>query len=691
MSKKQVKQRINKLKQEINHHRYLYHVLDKQEISDSALDSLKNELFKLEQQYPEFITPDSPTQRVSGKALDKFKKVHHKIRMLSFNDAFSKQDMQGWIKRLENYLKSKPKFSFYCEPKIDGLAISLKYKNGIFTQGATRGNGLIGENVTQNLKTIQSIPLKITNKNNEIYLKKQDSHLRQKIKKVDKLLKKFDIKKLNIELRGEIYMKKKDFDQLNKQRKNKNLSLYANPRNVAAGSIRQLNPKITASRNLKCFAYNLVTDLGQTSHEQEHLILSRLGFRVNPYTKFAANLNQVFNYYQKIQKIRNKLNYEIDGIAVIINNNKLYKKLGIIGKAPRGSMAFKFPGKETTTIIKDIKVQIGRTGALTPVACLKPVRLGGVTVSRATLHNKDEIKRLGVKIGDTVIIQRAGDVIPDIIKVITNLRTGKEKTFHMPKKCPICDSPVIKHQGKVAYYCANKNCFAQQKRNISHFISKQAFDIEGLGPKIIEQLISNDLIKCPADLFKLTINDLKPLERFAEKSAENIIYAINNSKQISLARFIYALGIRHVGEETAFILASHFGNLENLKKAQLKELEKIKDVGSIVARSIYNYFKDKKNLQFLNQIIKNKVEIKTQKIVKKKLADKTFVLTGTLKSITRNQAKQKIRDLGGDISSSVSQQTDYIVAGENPGSKYDKAKELGVKIIDEKKLLQMAK
>ncbi len=689
MDKKQAKIRIEKLKKEVNHHRYLYHVLDKPEISDSALDSLKNELFKLEQQYPEFVTSDSPTQRVGGEALKEFKKVKHDVRMLSFNDAFSKEDMEDWQKRMENYLKEKKEFNFYCEPKIDGLAISLIYKNGQFVLGSTRGNGFVGEDVTLNLKTIESIPLNLTKKDHKIYLKKQDSRLASELKKVDQMLEKFNLAKSELEVRGEIYLDKNDFEKLNLEQKKKNLQIFANPRNVAAGSIRQLNPKITASRKLKCFVYHVITDLGQTTHEQEHLILCRLGFRINPYTELAKNLKEVFSYHKKIGKVRNRLEYEIDGMVAIVNDNKLWQKLGIVGKAPRACMAYKFPGREATTIVEDIKVQVGRTGALTPVAHLQPVSLSGVTISHATLHNEDEINRLGLKIGDTVIIKRAGDVIPDIVKVLKNLRTGKEKEFHMPSKCPICGSEIIKKTDQVAYYCSNKKCFAMQERNISHFVSKTAFDIDGLGPKIIEQLISNDIIDDASNLFTLKIDDLKPLERFAEKSANNIINAINKAKEISLARFIYALGIRHVGEETAYALANHFNNLEKIEIAKLEELQKIRDVGGIVAQSIYEYFQNKKNLDIVHKLIKNGIKIEKQKQIAQKLSSKTFVLTGTLDKYSRDEAKKKIRDLGGDISSSVSSETSYVVAGKEPGSKYEKAKALKIKILDEKEFIKM--
>ncbi|MEW6407640.1 MAG: NAD-dependent DNA ligase LigA [Patescibacteria group bacterium] len=701
MTKREAHERIKKLKKEINHHRYLYHVLDRPEISDAALDSLKNELFKLEQQYPEFITPDSPTQRVGGKPLPEFKKVKHSVRMLSFNDAFSTEEMQDWQERMERFLKEKPKFDFYCEPKIDGLAISLIYKNGIFYLGSTRGDGFTGEDVTQNLKTVESIPLKISlNEHNKFFkefiseskLKGEDlAHLKETEKQVDKFLTKINLEKIEIEARGEIYMEKKDFKALNCEQEKKKLPIYANPRNVAAGSVRQLDPKITALRKLKCYVYSLITDLGQKTHEQEHIILRKLGFRTNPYTKYAKNLEEVFEYHQEWQKKREKLPFEIDGVVAIVNNNKLFQKLGVVGKASRAAIAYKFPGREATTQVLDIKVQVGRTGALTPVAVLSPVNVGGVMVTHATLHNEDEIKRLGVKIGDTVIIQRAGDVIPDVVRVLPNLRTGHEREFKMPKKCPICGSKVARKEGEVVYYCTNKNCYAQLRRQILHFTRKAAFNIEGLGPKIIDQFLKNDLISDPADLFALEEGDLVPLERFAEKSAKNIIQSIQGAKNIDLARFIFALGVRHIGEKTAQDLARQFSSLEKLKKADFDQINAVPDIGEVVAKSVYEYFEDKKNLKFVDRLLKLGVKIKKPAKVEKVLAGTTFVLTGTLDSMSREQAKEKIRVLGGDVVSSVSKNTNFVVCGKEPGSKYDRAKQLGVKIINEKEFLEMIK
>ena len=651
MNKIETKKRIKKLRELIKHHRYLYHVLDKQEISDSALDSLKKELFDLEQKFPEFVTSDSPTQRIGGKPLDKFEKVKHPYPMLSFNDAFSQEDIQDWLKRISKLLSAEEikKIDFYCELKIDGLAIELIYDNNNFKIGATRGDGKIGENVTQNLKTIDAIPLNL---------------------------------KKDVVVRGEVFIPKKIFEKFEKE--------YANPRNLAAGSLRQLDPKITASRKLDSYIYDIINPEIDT-HEEKHEVLKKLGFKTNPHNKHCRDLSEVFKFYKHIYKIRDKIPYEIDGVVVIVNPNKLFDKLGVVGKAPRGAIAYKFPAMQKTTIIEAIEVQIGRTGALTPVAYLKPVEVGGAVVSRATLHNEDEIRRLDVKIGDTVVIERAGDVIPDIIKVLPELRTGKEREFKMPKHCPICGGSVAKPEGEVVSRCLNKNCFAQRKEFFNHFVSKQAFDIEGVGPSVIDQLIGKGLISDPADLFKLDTKSLAPLERFGEKSADNFVKAVARKKEINLPRFIYALSIRNVGEETAQDLASHFHSLDKIKGAKLLELENIHDIGPVVAKSIYEWFKEKRNIEYLAKLKTVGVKVSKFKIQNSKFKDKVFVLTGSLDSMTRDEAKQKIRDLGGDISSSVSKETDYVIAGLSPGSKYDKAKKLGIKILNEKQFLKMFK
>ena len=684
MTKKEAQKRIEKLKKLINHHRYLYHVLDRQEISDAALDSLKKELFNLEQKFPEFITPDSPTQRVGGKPLEKFEKIRHLQPMLSFNDAFSEQDMEDWLERIGKLLieKEQKEIDFYCELKIDGLAIELVYEDGILKTGSTRGDGIIGEDVTQNLKTIEAIPLR---------LRAPHHFSKEERKTFDQT--KWEKSGEGLVVRGEVFISKKEFEKLNKEQKKRSLAPYANPRNVAAGSIRQLDPKITASRHLDSYAYDLIADLGQKTHKEEHQLLKTLGFKTNPHNKYCKDLAEVFKFHKSWQEERAKLPYEIDGIVVIVNSNKIFEKLGVVGKAPRGSIAFKFALKQATTQIEDIKVQIGRTGALTPVAYLKPVQVGGVTISRATLHNENEIKRLGVKIGDTVIVGRAGDVIPDIVKVLPELRTGIEKTFQMPKKCPVCSAKLIKPEDEVLWRCPNPKCFAQQKRYFYYFISKGAFNIVGLGPKIIDRLIEEGLVSDPADLFELEEGDLVPLERFAEKSAQNLIEAIQSRKKITLAKFIHALGIRNVGEETALDLAKYFGSLEKLKRASLEDLTTVMDIGPIVAQSIYDWFHQKRSLQFLEKLKKAGVKIEISKIEVKKLKLKglTFVLTGGLETMTRDEAKKKIRELGGEISESVSKKTDYVVAGKEPGSKFKKAKKIRVKTIGEQEFLKMVK
>ncbi|MFA6391821.1 MAG: NAD-dependent DNA ligase LigA [Patescibacteria group bacterium] len=675
MNKKEAKSRIEKLKEEINHHRYLYHVLDKPVISDAALDSLKHELELLEKAFPEYLTPDSPTQRVGGKPLDKFSKVQHATRMLSLNDIFSKEELLEWEERNKKLLPSTSKINYYTEVKMDGLALSLKYSNGLLKQGSTRGDGRVGEDVTQNIKTIQSIPLRIN---------------------IDSLDKKVSLQaKKEIIVRGEVFMATADFQKLNQEQVKKGESEFANPRNAAAGSIRQLDSNIAGSRRLSFMAYDLVTDLGQKTHKEAHKILQRLGFRAgeennDSLNSFCDDLSAVEEFYRNISKKRKQLPFWIDGIVININDLNIYQRLGVVGKAPRGAVAYKFPSEQAVTIVEDIQVQIGRTGALTPVAHLTPVRVAGSTVSRATLHNEDEIERLGLKIGDTVIIQKAGDIIPDIVEVLPKMRTGKEKKFVMPKICPMCGSKVLRKEGEVAHYCTNKNCFAVQRESIYHFVSKKAFDIEGLGPKIIDSLFENNLIKNVVDIFDLTFDELKSLERFAEKSAENTIKAINNSKNITLARFIYALGIRHIGEETAIDLADSFGNIDKLKKVNQDDLSNIHDIGGVMADSIVKYFKDQNNLDIINGLLERGVKL-INPVSRKHTAitGKSFVVTGTLNSLSREEIKEKIRVAGGKVSSSVSKQTDYLIYGDNPGSKYEKAKKLGITAVSEPEFLAM--
>jgi DNA ligase (NAD+) len=679
MDKEQAQKRIEKLRKLINFHRYNYHVLDKQAISDAAFDSLKHELYVLEQQYPELITPDSPTQRVGGEPLKVFKKVEHKVPMLSIEDVFSEQELIDW----ENYLKKLARqaaFEYYAELKIDGFAVALIYDKGVLVKGATRGNGKIGEDVTQNLKTIESIPLKI-----------EISHLRPDLKHLETRLKE-KISKETLEIRGEVYMDKADFDKFNQLRAKKGLSLFSNPRNLAAGSIRQLDPNLAASRPLKFLSYDIVTDIGQGLHSQEHEVLEILGFKSGK-GRVCRSLSDIMDFWQQINKKRDILPYQIDGVVISVNNNKIFQSLGVAGKSPRAIRAFKFAAKQATTRILDIKVQVGRTGAITPIAVLEPVQVSGVTITRATLHNEDELKRLGAKIGDTVIVERAGDVIPAVVKVLSELRTKKEKNFAFPSKCPVCGTKLSKPENEAIWRCLNQECPARKRENIYHFVSKKSFDIKGLGPKIIDQLMDENLISQASEIFELKEGDLFPLERFAEKKAKNIIESIEKSRDISLEHFIYSLGIRHVGEETANDLAKYFGSITKLRKIDKEDLEKVPGIGEKVSESIYDWFQSKQNQKFIDDLISLGVIIAHQKSYSEnqKLKGKSFVLTGSLDSMSRDQAKEKIRLFGGEIADSVSKNTNYLILGKEPGSKLAKAKELGVKTVSEKEFLEMIK
>ncbi len=690
MDKNQAKIRIAKLRQEIEHHNYLYHVLDKPDISDAALDSLKNELVKLEDQFPDLITPDSPTQRVGGKALDKFVKVRHSSPMMSMFDAFSPEEMNEWEARLVKILDSKSKLNYYAELKLDGLAMSLRYERGVFVKGATRGDGQVGEDVTANLKTIASIPLRL-----RVPTDKELAGLGLDKKIKDKIIK--AAAGGEVEIRGEAIMTAKVFAALNKKYQKEGKALLANPRNAAAGSIRQLDPKITAERRLDFYCYDIATDFGLARHEQEHEVAKLLGFKILKQNKFCADLPAVFKFHEQMAASRETIGFECDGVVVVVNDLSLWDKLGIVGKGPRYMMAYKFAGQQATTILKEVIWQVGRTGTLTPIAVLQPVRLAGVTVSHSTLHNFDEINRLKLKIGDTVIVERAGDVIPKIVSNLPKLRTGKEKTITAPKTCPICGGAVQQVKGEVAFRCLNKNCYAVQLRNLSHWTSKGAIDIDGLGPKIVELLVKEGLVRDVADFYLLTKDDLIGLPGFAEKAADNLIKALAAKKNLPLAKFIYALGIRHVGEETAATIAkSPRLKADSLKdfiarsqKLTLNDLTDMPDIGPIVARSIFDWFANAKNLKLLKKLDSVKITVLPPSGGRGKLTDKKLVLTGTLASLEREAAKDKIRALGGSAAESVSKETDYLVVGANPGSKLDKARQLGVKILDEAEFLKL--
>ena len=675
MNKAEAAKRIEKLRAVINRQRYLYHVLDKQDISDEAHDSLKHELWELERQFPDLVTPDSPTQRVGGEPLDKFEKVEHIQPMLSIEDIFGQDELEDWEKYIKK-LSGRANLEYFAELKIDGFAVSLRYRNGVLETAATRGDGKVGEDVTQNVKTIESVPLTLQNPKHEIRNRN------------------FEFPPALLEVRGEVYMTKKDFEKFQ--------STFANPRNLAAGSIRQLDPKLAASRPLKFMAYDLIDTPsvhpwgGQrgVTHEEEHKILAALGFKTDPTAKVCRNTQEILAYWKEMAAKRDSLAFHIDGIVAQVNDNTMFQELGVAGKGYRGMRALKFAGKQATTKILGIQVQIGRTGAVTPVAMLRPVQVAGVTISRATLHNEDELRRLGVKIGDTVVVERAGDVIPAVVQVLKDLRDGTEKKFAMPKICPMCKSKLVKPSGEAVTRCSNKNCQAQQRQYLKHFVSRKAFDIEGLGPKIINQLAEQGIVRDAVDLFLLRQGDVVPLERFAEKSAKNLVDAIHLRKEISLDRFVYALGIRHVGEETAVDLAERYGSIEKLQKAAKEELEQIRDIGGVVAESIYKWFHAKENIEFIKRLRKAGVRIESPAVAKAtagkaKFAGKTFVLTGTLETMTREEAKQKIREMGGEAAESVSNKTSYVVAGKEPGSKLVRAKELNVKVIGEKEFLKL--
>jgi DNA ligase (NAD+) len=662
--------RITKLRDVINYHRELYHIHDKQEISEEALDSLKYELSALEQKYPQFITPDSPTQRVAGKPLDKFEKVKHKVPQWSFNDAFSEEDIRDFDARVRRFLDKEgvpvKEVTYSAELKIDGFKIVLEYEKGLLKTAATRGDGVVGENVTANVKTIGAIPLKLK-------------------------------KELDIIAEGEIWMGKKGLERINKEQAIKGEEPYANPRNLAAGTIRQLDPRVVAERNLENFTYDLSWanfPLPETQ-EKELKLLAELGFKVNKNFKLCKNIDEVIEYWKEWQKRAVKEDYWIDGVVLKVNEKKYQDILGYTGKAPRFGIAFKFRAEQATTILEDISIQVGRTGVLTPVAHLKPVQIAGTTVSRATLHNDDEIKRLDVRIGDTVILQKAGDVIPNILSVIKDLRTGKEKIFKMPKSCPVCDTDVLRAEGEVAYKCPNKNCFAKQRRKMYYFAGKAGFNIDGLGPKIIDLLADNEIISSPVDIFDIKKEDVASLARMGEKSAENLVGAINNARTVELPKFITALGIDGVGEETAYDLAKHFGTMAKLRGVSLEELKGVYGIGEVTAESVFGWFKDISNRKLIDELLK-RVKIITpstwasgHQVARGRLNGETFVFTGTMPTVSREDGKKMVRENGGDVSESVSAKTDYLVAGDNAGSKYNKAVKLNVKIINEAEFLKL--
>lgn len=673
--------RIDKLREEIDRHRHAYYVSDAPAISDEAYDSLFEELERLEEEYPEYVSKSSPTSRVGAAPLEKFSKVRHEVAQWSFGDVFDLEGLRKWEEKIVKMLLKEgltETIRYDCELKIDGLKIILTYEKGVLVAGATRGDGTVGEDVTQNIRTIRSVPLTLS-------------------RPVDMIV------------GGEAWLSKTELERINAERIASGDPVFANTRNAAAGSIRQLDSRVIAGRRLDSFIYDIerIADSQRPETQVKELELLRdLGFKVNGEYRLCADLNEVQAFYEEWTKRRHDTDYELDGIVVKVNSQRLQQSLGYTGKAPRWGIAYKFPAQQVTTVVEDIAVQVGRTGALTPVAHLRPVRVAGSTVSRATLHNEDEIRRLDIRIGDTVVIRKAGDVIPEVVEVLANLRTGVEREFFMPSQCPVCGSSVRresiggKSEESAAHYCVNPNCFAAEKEKLIHFASRKGFDIPGMGEKIVEQLVVEGLISDFADIFELTKGDLEPLERFAEKSADKLAIAIAESKHVPFAKFLFALGIRHVGEETAALIAEHIdetglasdsrtlaGITEHFANVPQERWTSIRGIGEKSAQSLSEWFSDAKNREILVRLAALGVDVVFEEkpvfAGGRLLEGKTFVLTGELSGFTRDEAKAMIKRYGGGVSSSVSRKTDYVLVGENPGSKHTKALELGVSVLTE--------
>ena len=659
MNKTQDSQRALQLRDLIDDYRYRYHVLDDPSVTDEVYDSLTRELRLIEERYPQLVTPDSPTQRVGGKVSADFASITHRKRMLSLNDVFSLEEIERWQARMHKLLGNK-KDDYYGELKMDGLAMALQYENGIFVRAITRGDGTTGEDVTHTVKTIESIPLK----------------LRQS-KKVSKEVYEF------FEVRGEVIIPKAEFERINKQRASEGQPLFANPRNAGAGTIRQLDPSVAASRKLEFVAYGIEMDLpGLDSHADEHNMAVELGFKIDPHAKTLTSISQIEDYIVSWTDKRDSLPYNIDGLVIAINDNSEFDSLGVAGKAPRGAVAYKFPAETATTILEDIRLSIGRTGAVTPYAVLAPVSVAGSTVRRATLHNEDEIARKDLRVGDTVVIRKAGDIIPEVVEPLVSLRTGKEKTFIMPGQ--INGVKIIKPAGEAVARLENLQYGEVVWQQLIHFVSKSAFDIDGLGEKILAQLMAEGLIVTAVDIFKLKTDDLIGLERFAQTSAKNLVDSVDAQRKVSLGRFIYALGIRHVGAKTASDIAEHFTSLNNFLKAQPETLDSIGGIGEVVSISLASWLSDKANQQFVHDLVAAGVEVQDQATKKTgKFTNTSWVFTGTLSSMSREEASSKVIALGGNVTGSVSKSTSYVVTGADPGSKLNKAKKLDVKILSE--------
>ncbi|MAD04374.1 MAG: DNA ligase (NAD(+)) LigA [Pseudoalteromonas sp.] len=661
-------EQISQLRAQLEEHNHNYYVLDAPSIPDAEYDRLMRELSALEQANPEFQSPDSPTQKVGGAALDKFEQVTHQVPMLSLDNAFSEEEFAAFNRRIKERVMDNKELTFCCEPKLDGLAVSIIYRNGVLVQAATRGDGMVGENITQNVKTIRNVPLKLRG----------------------------DDFPAELEVRGEVFMDSAGFAKLNSEAEKRGDKVFVNPRNAAAGSLRQLDSKVTAKRPLMFYAYStgLVAD-GQLpeDHYQQLAKLTDWGLPLCPETKLVEGQQAALDYYQDILTRRSDLAYEIDGVVIKVNDKKLQERLGFVARAPRWAIAFKFPAQEEITQLLDVEFQVGRTGAITPVARLEPVFVGGVTVSNATLHNGDEIARLGVKIGDTVIIRRAGDVIPQITQVVLERRPDDAKEIEFPATCPICDSHVERIEGEAVARCTGGLvCQAQRKQAIKHFASRKALDVDGLGDKIVDQLVDRELIKTPADLFILKQGHFESLERMGPKSAKNLVNALQDAKQTTLAKFLYSLGIREVGEATAQNLANHFLTLEKITQASVDALTEVSDVGEIVAKHVRGFFSEEHNMDVVNALIEQGIhwpELTAPSSDAQPLAGLTYVLTGTLSELNRNDAKARLQALGAKVSGSVSAKTDALIAGEKAGSKLTKAQDLGIDVLTEADLIAL--
>ncbi|KXF81268.1 NAD-dependent DNA ligase LigA [Enterovibrio coralii] len=663
-----IQQTLQSLKAQLNYHGHLYYVEDKPELPDAEYDRMMQELLAIEAAHPELITADSPSQRVGGQPLGAFEQVRHEIPMLSLDNAFDDTELAAFEKRMQDRLGAAVDFTYSCEPKLDGLAVSLMYENGILVQAATRGDGATGENITHNARTIRNVPLQL-----------QGSGWPARL-----------------EVRGEVFMPKDGFDKLNEKNLKKGEKTFANPRNAAAGSLRQLDPKITATRPLRFYAYSVgvMSEVFGDSHIGRLEQLKAWGIPLSPEVKKVEGLNNVMAYYQDIMTRRNELPYEIDGVVIKVDAIATQERLGFVARAPRWAIAYKFPAQEEITVLHDVEFQVGRTGAITPVAKLEPVFVGGVTVSNATLHNADEIARLGVKIGDTVIIRRAGDVIPQIVSVVESRRPDDAKDVVFPAECPVCQSHVERIEGEAVARCSGGLiCRAQRKEAIKHFSSRKALDIDGLGDKIVEQLIDKELIQTPVDLFKLTAGQVTMLDRMGPKSAQNLVDALAKAKETTLPRFIYSLGIREVGEATAANLANHFFTFEAIREATEEQLIEVQDVGVIVAKHVASFFSEAHNIEVIDALLAGGVHWaaieQRDENEPQPLAGKTVVLTGTLSQMARNDAKAALQALGAKVTGSVSAKTDLLIAGEAAGSKLAKAQQLGIEILDEDGMLAL--